>query len=126
MKRGNSMIKSAEVNPVATSFNRDYVFSLHQNMRSSLLYGKNNVCVSSSEKSDLLKGYLSLHRENTGILSVKWTPNQLMHSRYVLDACRASLFSFEYPLKETKVANENRNLSQISRISDSILGKFVF
>lgn len=81
MKRGNSMIKSAETNPVATSFNRDYVFSLHQNMRSSLLYGKNNVCVSSSEKNDLLKGYLSLHRENTGLLTVKWTPNQLMHSR---------------------------------------------
>ena len=76
------MIKCAEISPLPATFSRDYVFSLHQNMRSSLLYGKNNVSVASGENNDLLKGYLSLHRENNGSLIVKWTPNQLMHARY--------------------------------------------
>ncbi|CAH1801547.1 unnamed protein product [Owenia fusiformis] len=57
---------------------KDYVESLHQNNRSTLLYGKNNVLVQPKEGIQALAGYLSLHQGNEG-LTVKWTPNQLMN-----------------------------------------------
>nr|XP_026694007.1 small G protein signaling modulator 2 isoform X3 [Ciona intestinalis] len=60
-----------------TSF-RDYVESLHQNSKMTLLYGKNNVMVQPQEDIGLIPGYLSLHQEASCML-VKWTPNQLMN-----------------------------------------------
>lgn len=57
---------------------KDYVESLHQNSRSTLLYGKNNVIVQPKEDVEPLAGYLSLHQGPDG-LTVKWTPNQLMN-----------------------------------------------
>ncbi|RMC05843.1 hypothetical protein DUI87_17386 [Hirundo rustica rustica] len=42
---------------------RDYVESLHQNSRATLLYGKNNVLV----------------QPTADIMALKWTPNQLMN-----------------------------------------------
>ncbi|XP_053937976.1 small G protein signaling modulator 1 isoform X5 [Cuculus canorus] len=72
---------------------RDYVESLHQNSRATLLYGKNNVLVqplalasSLCSRVSLLKrddmeaipGYLSLH-QTADIMALKWTPNQLMN-----------------------------------------------
>lgn len=64
---------------------RDCVFSLHQNFRTNLLYGKNNVEVLATNGDQPLKGYLSLHQDiNMDQLILKWTPNMLMHSRLIL------------------------------------------
>ncbi|XP_070389552.1 small G protein signaling modulator 2-like isoform X1 [Dermacentor albipictus] len=59
---------------------RDYVESLHQNARSTLLYGKNNVHVQPRcHTGEPLPGYLSLHQQGGTRLVLKWTPNQLMN-----------------------------------------------
>ena len=65
---------------------REYVHSMHQSAKATLLYGKNNVSVCPPECRQLLKGYLSLHQNGNGSLSVKWTPNELMHSESVQSA----------------------------------------
>ncbi|CAG2113344.1 unnamed protein product, partial [Medioppia subpectinata] len=57
---------------------RDYVESLHQNSRSTLLYGKNNVMIQPRENMEAIPGYLSLHSTHIGLI-IKWTPNQLMN-----------------------------------------------
>ncbi|XP_035708467.1 small G protein signaling modulator 2 isoform X1 [Folsomia candida] len=57
---------------------KDYVESLHQNSKSTLLYGKNNVLVFIKEGTQPLAGYLSLHQYGDA-LNLKWTPNQLMN-----------------------------------------------
>lgn len=59
---------------------KDYVESLHQNSRATLLYGKNNVLVMpvGSDVTEPMPGYLSLH-QGPGTLTIKWTPNQLMN-----------------------------------------------
>uniref|UniRef100_A0A3B4A0H2 Uncharacterized protein n=1 Tax=Periophthalmus magnuspinnatus TaxID=409849 RepID=A0A3B4A0H2_9GOBI len=56
---------------------REYVESLHQNSRTHLLYGKNNVLVQPKEM-EVLRGYLSLHQSGDN-LTLKWTPNQLIN-----------------------------------------------
>ncbi|VDM32430.1 unnamed protein product [Hydatigera taeniaeformis] len=60
---------------------KDYVESLHQNERTPLLYGKNNVLVQPSMSTSRISGYLSMHR--TGLdadsgLELKWAPNRAM------------------------------------------------
>lgn len=59
---------------------KDYVESLHQNSRATLLFGKNNVMVLpvNADVSEPMPGYLSLHQTANG-LTIKWTPNQLMN-----------------------------------------------
>uniref|UniRef100_A0A3B3SJT3 Small G protein signaling modulator 2 n=1 Tax=Paramormyrops kingsleyae TaxID=1676925 RepID=A0A3B3SJT3_9TELE len=57
---------------------REYVESLHQNSRTHLLYGKNNVLVQPKKDMEVLRGYLSLH-QTADTLSLKWTPNQLIN-----------------------------------------------
>ncbi|XP_053130772.1 small G protein signaling modulator 2 isoform X2 [Hemicordylus capensis] len=57
---------------------RDYVESLHQNSRTHLLYGKNNVLVQPKDDTEAIPGYLSLH-QSADSLTLKWTPNQLMN-----------------------------------------------
>ncbi|CAM9529047.1 unnamed protein product [Bubo scandiacus] len=57
---------------------RDYVESLHQNSRATLLYGKNNVLVQPRDDMEAIPGYLSLH-QTADIMALKWTPNQLMN-----------------------------------------------
>lgn len=52
--------------------------SLHQNSRTRLLYGKNNVLVQPKEDMEAVPGYLSLH-QSAESLTLKWTPNQLMN-----------------------------------------------
>uniref|UniRef100_A0A0N4Z206 Rab-GAP TBC domain-containing protein n=1 Tax=Parastrongyloides trichosuri TaxID=131310 RepID=A0A0N4Z206_PARTI len=76
-----SVIKSADsfINTSSPS-GREFVYSLHQNNKLTLLYGKNNVSIPSyDDKDKILKGYLSLHREFCGNVVVKWTPNELMN-----------------------------------------------
>ncbi|XP_060640760.2 small G protein signaling modulator 1 [Anolis sagrei] len=57
---------------------RDYVASLHQNNRATLLYGKNNVLVQPRDDMEAIPGYLSLH-QTADVMTLKWTPNQLMN-----------------------------------------------
>lgn len=83
---------------------RDYVESLHQNSRATLLFGKNNVLVqpvchtslryfekwhfyysmtvnhvfSQTDDMESIPGYLSLH-QTADLMTLKWTPNQLMN-----------------------------------------------
>ncbi|XP_072333497.1 small G protein signaling modulator 1 isoform X2 [Scyliorhinus torazame] len=57
---------------------RDYVESLHQNSRATLLYGKNNVMVQPRDDMEHIPGYLSLHQTGD-TMTLKWTPNQLMN-----------------------------------------------
>ncbi|XP_078277209.1 small G protein signaling modulator 1 [Rhinoraja longicauda] len=57
---------------------RDYVESLHQNSRATLLYGKNNVLVQPKDDMEPIPGYLSLH-QTADSMTLKWTPNQLMN-----------------------------------------------
>ncbi|VBB29002.1 unnamed protein product [Acanthocheilonema viteae] len=81
MKRGSSIVTSVDScsSPMCT-FGRDYVYSLHQNVKASLLYGKNNVTAAISPDGPPMKGYLSLHQNSPGNVTIKWSPNQLMHS----------------------------------------------
>ncbi|GMR42503.1 hypothetical protein PMAYCL1PPCAC_12698 [Pristionchus mayeri] len=76
VKRQGSSLVSME----RQSSSRDYVFSLHANYRSTLLYGKNNVGLEDSSGGDSTKGYLSLHKNFSADLTIRWTPNQLMTS----------------------------------------------
>lgn len=64
---------------------RDYVESLHQNSKSQLLYGKNNVLVQPKEDAEQIPGYLSLH-QTLEHLTIKWTPNQLMNGAALEEA----------------------------------------
>ncbi|XP_045560047.1 small G protein signaling modulator 2 isoform X2 [Salmo salar] len=57
---------------------REYVESLHQNSRTHLLYGKNNVLVQPKKEMEVLRGYLSLHQSGDNLI-LKWTPNQLIN-----------------------------------------------
>uniref|UniRef100_A0AAY4BJ09 Small G protein signaling modulator 1b n=1 Tax=Denticeps clupeoides TaxID=299321 RepID=A0AAY4BJ09_9TELE len=57
---------------------RDYVESLHQNSRATLLFGKNNVLVQPTDDMEAIPGYLSLH-QSADLMTLKWTPNQLMN-----------------------------------------------
>ncbi|RZF42102.1 hypothetical protein LSTR_LSTR006695 [Laodelphax striatellus] len=57
---------------------KDYVESLHQNNRATLLYGKNNVLVLPKDLTEAIPGYLSLH-QTSQTLTIMWTPNQLMN-----------------------------------------------
>ncbi|XP_037033579.1 small G protein signaling modulator 1-like isoform X1 [Bradysia coprophila] len=62
----------------SVSVAKDYVESLHQNSRETLLYGKNNVFVLPKDVSEPMPGYLTLH-QTAHSLNIKWTPNQLMN-----------------------------------------------
>ncbi|XP_055844301.1 small G protein signaling modulator 2-like isoform X2 [Episyrphus balteatus] len=62
----------------SVSVAKDYVESLHQNARATLLYGKNNVMVLPKDVKESMPGYLSLH-QHVQTLIIKWTPNQLMN-----------------------------------------------
>ncbi|XP_017678156.1 PREDICTED: small G protein signaling modulator 2 isoform X5 [Lepidothrix coronata] len=68
---------STSEDPFAASA-REYVESLHQNSRTHLLYGKNNVLVQPKDDLEAIPGYLSLH-QSADNLTLKWTPNQLMN-----------------------------------------------
>ncbi|EDW75228.1 uncharacterized protein Dwil_GK19805 [Drosophila willistoni] len=62
----------------SVSVAKDYVESLHQNAKATLLYGKNNVHVLPKDVAEPMPGYLSLH-QHIQTLTIKWTPNQLMN-----------------------------------------------
>ncbi|KAK3514908.1 hypothetical protein QTP70_034958, partial [Hemibagrus guttatus] len=69
---------SIDERPSPSPSARDYVESLHQNSRATLLFGKNNVLVQPRDDMEAIPGYLSLH-QTADIMALKWTPNQLMN-----------------------------------------------
>ncbi|KAI3372089.1 hypothetical protein L3Q82_006942 [Scortum barcoo] len=69
---------SMDERPSPSPSARDYVESLHQNNRVTLLFGKNNVLVQPRDDMEAIPGYLSLH-QNADVMTLKWTPNQLMN-----------------------------------------------
>uniref|UniRef100_A0A671XCC2 Small G protein signaling modulator 1 n=1 Tax=Sparus aurata TaxID=8175 RepID=A0A671XCC2_SPAAU len=69
---------SMDERPSPSPSAREYVESLHQNNRVTLLFGKNNVLVQPRDDMEAVPGYLSLH-QNADIMTLKWTPNQLMN-----------------------------------------------
>ncbi|KAL0266337.1 UNVERIFIED_CONTAM: hypothetical protein PYX00_008911 [Menopon gallinae] len=75
---------------------KDYVESLHQNNRATLLYGKNNVLVLPKDQGEPMPGYLSLHQSSHS-LTIKWTPNQLMNG-YVESEIQDKSLYWEYAL----------------------------
>uniref|UniRef100_A0A3P8S5Z9 Small G protein signaling modulator 2 n=1 Tax=Amphiprion percula TaxID=161767 RepID=A0A3P8S5Z9_AMPPE len=74
---------------------REYVESLHQNSRTHLLYGKNNVLVQPKKDMEVLRGYLSLHQAGDN-LTLKWTPNQLING--TLGDCDLEKIYWDYAL----------------------------
>ncbi|KAH8387141.1 hypothetical protein KR093_005049, partial [Drosophila rubida] len=70
---------------------KDYVESLHQNSRTTLLYGKNNVLVLPKDVAEPMPGYLSLH-QSVQSLTIKWTPNQLMNGYNDADGADKSFY----------------------------------
>ncbi|RXN30851.1 small G signaling modulator 1 isoform X1 [Labeo rohita] len=66
---------SMDERPSPSPSARDYVESLHQNSRATLLFGKNNVL---RDDMEAIPGYLSLH-QTADCMTLKWTPNQLMN-----------------------------------------------
>uniref|UniRef100_H2UK82 Small G protein signaling modulator 1 n=1 Tax=Takifugu rubripes TaxID=31033 RepID=H2UK82_TAKRU len=75
-KRNSS--SSMDERPSPSLSAREYVESLHQNSRVTLLFGKNNVLVQPRDDMEAVPGYLSLH-QNADVMTLKWTPNQLMN-----------------------------------------------
>ncbi|XP_042298563.1 small G protein signaling modulator 2 isoform X3 [Sceloporus undulatus] len=75
---------------------RDYVESLHQNSRTHLLYGKNNVLVQPKDDMEAIPGYLSLHQAADS-LTLKWTPNQLMNGTLGASELEKSIY-WDYAL----------------------------
>ncbi|XP_046698212.1 small G protein signaling modulator 1 isoform X2 [Silurus meridionalis] len=69
---------SIDERPSPSPSARDYVESLHQNSRATLLFGKNNVLVQPRDDMEAIPGYLSLH-QTADTMVLKWTPNQLMN-----------------------------------------------
>ncbi|XP_030594040.1 small G protein signaling modulator 1 [Archocentrus centrarchus] len=69
---------SMDERPSPSPSAREYVESLHQNNRATLLFGKNNVLVQPRDDMEAIPGYLSLH-QTAEIMTLKWTPNQLMN-----------------------------------------------
>ncbi|XP_061842361.1 small G protein signaling modulator 1 isoform X1 [Nerophis lumbriciformis] len=69
---------SMDERPSPSPSARDYVESLHQNNRATLLFGKNNVLVQPRDDMEAIPGYLSLH-QTAELMTLKWTPNQLMN-----------------------------------------------
>ncbi|KAK1892378.1 Small G protein signaling modulator 1 [Dissostichus eleginoides] len=69
---------SMDERPSPSPSAREYVESLHQNSRVTLLFGKNNVLVQPRDDMEAIPGYLSMH-QNADLMTLKWTPNQLMN-----------------------------------------------
>ncbi|TNN15118.1 Small G protein signaling modulator 1, partial [Schistosoma japonicum] len=60
---------------------KEHVESMHQSLRTRLLYGKNNVLMQPANSSNPIPGYLSLIDSESGKLIVlKWTPNSAVTS----------------------------------------------
>lgn len=124
---GNSTGNLTVVGGVSTgAFARDYVESLHQNSRTTLLYGKNNVLVQSGGVSGsggagsggsgrqlrpAQPGYLSLHQLPDRLV-LKWTPNLLMNG------CRRSESADTNTMVNTSISSSSSSSSSSGGSTD--------
>ncbi|XP_004074964.1 small G protein signaling modulator 1 [Oryzias latipes] len=78
---------------------KEYVESLHQNSRATLLFGKNNVLVQPRDDMEAIPGYLSLH-QTADLMTLKWTPNQLMNGNVAeLDSEKSVYWDFAMTIR---------------------------
>ncbi|KAI5930979.1 Small G protein signaling modulator 1 [Manis javanica] len=92
---------------------RDYVESLHRNSRATLLYGKNNLLVLPRDDMEAVPGYLSLH-QTADVMTLKWTPNQLMNGSVGhLDYEKSLELFAKLPLSIKGSLNPERSLSWV-------------
>ncbi|XP_049839017.1 small G protein signaling modulator 1-like isoform X1 [Schistocerca gregaria] len=94
---------------------KDYVESLHQNSRATLLYGKNNVLVLPKDRTEPLPGYLSLH-QTASSLTIKWTPNQLMNGYSESDISDKRRGSLPVSTESSRRQTSFRRTSTISHL----------
>ncbi|XP_039262469.2 small G protein signaling modulator 2-like [Styela clava] len=99
---------------------REYVESLHQNSKSTLLYGKNNVVVQPREELNPIHGYLSLH-QIVDALCMKWTPNQLMN----VDEEKKSVNCNHEPNSNEEGKNCVKNVANLEKKSPGHTNKFL-
>ncbi|XP_065167167.1 small G protein signaling modulator 1-like [Atheta coriaria] len=94
-----SLNTSAEecVNRPTSQYAKDYVESLHQNNKATLLFGKNNVHVLPPSANEQMPGYLGLY-QNAHCLVIKWTPNQLMNGGTAEEVHDTSIY-WDYALQ---------------------------
>ncbi|KAF2897510.1 hypothetical protein ILUMI_08666 [Ignelater luminosus] len=94
-----SLNASSEDSTTRCITQQDYVESLHQNSRATLLFGKNNVLVlpAKADQTEPMPGYLSLH-QTASCLTIKWTPNQLMNGFTESDGLDKSIY-WDYALQ---------------------------
>ncbi|KAK4470134.1 hypothetical protein MN116_005718 [Schistosoma mekongi] len=84
---------------------KEHVESMHQSLRTRLLYGKNNVLMQPANSSNPIPGYLSLIDSDSGKLIVlKWTPNSAVTSP-----------------QSTSVLSSNQNSQELSFPTDPML-----
>uniref|UniRef100_A0A673X762 Small G protein signaling modulator 1-like n=1 Tax=Salmo trutta TaxID=8032 RepID=A0A673X762_SALTR len=81
---------------------RDYVESLHQNNRATLLFGKNNVLVQPRDDMEAIPGYLSLH-QTADLMTLKWTPNQLMNGTVADDTEKSVYWDFAMTIRLAEI-----------------------
>uniref|UniRef100_A0A4W5LMI9 Small G protein signaling modulator 1b n=1 Tax=Hucho hucho TaxID=62062 RepID=A0A4W5LMI9_9TELE len=81
---------------------RDYVESLHQNNRATLLFGKNNVLVQPRDDMEAIPGYLSLH-QTADLMTLKWTPNQLMNGTVADDTEQSVYWDFAMTIRLAEI-----------------------
>ncbi|CAH8509237.1 unnamed protein product [Schistosoma turkestanicum] len=73
--KSNRLLKSSTNKHIALAA-KDHVESMHQSIRTHLLYGKNNVMMQPPNSPNPIPGYLSLIDGECGkLLILKWTPN---------------------------------------------------
>ncbi|XP_023324524.1 small G protein signaling modulator 2 isoform X2 [Eurytemora carolleeae] len=111
-KRMLSSYESEERRSSIPHIAREYVESLHQNRKSALLYGKNNINVLQRNSTGGLPGYLSLHQDGE-VLTLKWTPNSLMDARSPLLSESSSISGCSSPASATWLQALQVNLSTI-------------
>uniref|UniRef100_A0A672FZV6 Small G protein signaling modulator 1b n=1 Tax=Salarias fasciatus TaxID=181472 RepID=A0A672FZV6_SALFA len=94
---------------------REYVESLHQNSRATLLFGKNNVLVQPRDDMEAIPGYLSLH-QTADVMTLKWTPNQLMNGNVgELDSEKSVYWDYAMTILSPSIMNSGGTVVLVSQ-----------
>ncbi|XP_041855952.1 small G protein signaling modulator 1 isoform X3 [Melanotaenia boesemani] len=110
---------SMDERPSPSPSAREYVESLHQNNRATLLFGKNNVLVQPRDDMEAIPGYLSLH-QTADIMTLKWTPNQLMNGSVGdLDYERSVYWDYAMTIRLEEIVYLHCHQQEMSVVVDS-------